>query len=125
MAQDNLAPELQTMAKELKAQVAVSAFLPPLEVDSSDAITASFEPKNKFPLSLKPKLQDFAFKAIEHRQYDDHFFKILPLIFPYNEFTMRVRFSSTLTVWFACESNGRATEVDQTRNLPKANGRPT
>jgi hypothetical protein len=44
--------------------------------------------KGKFPTHLKAPLVDMAIRAIKLDEYDDHFFNLLPTIFPYNRFTM-------------------------------------
>ncbi|KAF8883557.1 hypothetical protein BD779DRAFT_1443838, partial [Infundibulicybe gibba] len=44
--------------------------------------------KGKFPPSLKPLLADLAILAIKHDEYDEHFFNLMPVLFPYNKFTM-------------------------------------
>ena len=52
----------------------------------------SWETKGKFPPSLKPVLAQVALKAIRLNEYDDNFFNLMPRLFPYNRFTMSVRF---------------------------------
>ena len=52
----------------------------------------SWEQKGKFPQALKPKLGELAVKAIKLDEYDDHFFNLMPVLFPYNKFTMTVSF---------------------------------
>lgn len=51
----------------------------------------SWENKGKFPPSLKPALARLAILAIRLDEYDDDFFSLMPMIFPYNKFTMSVR----------------------------------
>jgi hypothetical protein len=50
--------------------------------------------KGKFPADLKPHLADVAIQAIKLNEYDDHFFNYMPVIFPYNKFTMTVSLTS-------------------------------
>jgi hypothetical protein len=51
----------------------------------------SWEQKGKFPPSLKPSLANLAILAIKLDEYDDDFFALMPMLFPYNKFTMTVR----------------------------------
>lgn len=44
--------------------------------------------KGKFPPTIKPILAKAALLAIEHDEYDDDFFNLMPTLFPYNKFTM-------------------------------------
>ncbi|KAF9513539.1 hypothetical protein BS47DRAFT_1393255 [Hydnum rufescens UP504] len=48
-----------------------------------------FTVKSKFPTALRAPLADVALKAVELDEYDDNFFRYLPEIFPYNNFTMK------------------------------------
>lgn len=48
----------------------------------------NWEQKGKFPPSLKPQLAQLALLAIKLDEYDDHFFNLMPVLFPYNKFTM-------------------------------------
>lgn len=50
----------------------------------------SWENKGKFPPSLKPALAKIAILAIRLDEYDDDFFSLMPMLFPYNKFTMTV-----------------------------------
>lgn len=52
--------------------------------------TESFEPRHKFPPRMKDILVAVAVKANELREYEDDFFALLPEIFPYNLFTLKV-----------------------------------
>ena len=52
--------------------------------------------KGKFPPSLKPPLANLAILAIKLDEYDDEFFALMPMLFPYNKFTMTVRFFNVL-----------------------------
>ena len=54
--------------------------------------------KGKFPPSLKPPLANLAILAsvIKLDGYDDDFFALMPMPFPYNKFTMTVRFFNFL-----------------------------
>ncbi|KAG5640046.1 hypothetical protein DXG03_001534 [Asterophora parasitica] len=45
----------------------------------------SWDQKGKFPPTLKPLLSSLAIRLDE---YDDHFFNLMPTLFPYNKFTM-------------------------------------
>lgn len=47
--------------------------------------------KGKFPPSVKPILADVALKAVRLGEYDEDFFSLMPVLFPYNRFTMTVR----------------------------------
>ena len=47
--------------------------------------------KTKFPAALRPVVASVALKALALDEYDEHFFNLMPLIFPYNRFTMSVR----------------------------------
>ncbi|ESK92760.1 hypothetical protein Moror_15933 [Moniliophthora roreri MCA 2997] len=54
-----------------------------------DAIVAeNWETKGKFPPSIKPLLSQIAIQAIKLDEYDEHFFNLMPILFPYNKFTM-------------------------------------
>ncbi|KAF4612449.1 hypothetical protein D9613_003978 [Agrocybe pediades] len=48
----------------------------------------SWEVKGKFPPALKPPLARLAVLAIRLDEYDDDFFSFMPVLFPYNKFTM-------------------------------------
>ncbi|KAF5391132.1 hypothetical protein D9757_003023 [Collybiopsis confluens] len=48
----------------------------------------SWEQKGKFPPAIKPILAQVAIKAVTLDQYDEHFFNLMPTLFPYNKFTM-------------------------------------
>ncbi|KAL0956297.1 hypothetical protein HGRIS_002454 [Hohenbuehelia grisea] len=50
----------------------------------------SWEVKGKFPPSIKPFLATIAMQAIRLGEYDEHFFNLMPALFPYNKFTMSV-----------------------------------
>ncbi|KAH8832812.1 hypothetical protein DL96DRAFT_1583483 [Flagelloscypha sp. PMI_526] len=65
-------PDLQKSLTKLKA-----------EINKQD-----WSSKGKFPADLKPHLADVAIQAIKLNEYDDHFFNYMPVIFPYNKFTM-------------------------------------
>jgi hypothetical protein len=54
-------------------------------------VIESWEQKGKFPLSLKPPLANLAILAIKLDEYDNDFFALMPMLFPYNKFTMTVR----------------------------------
>ena len=54
-------------------------------------VVESWEQKGKFPPSLKPPLANLAILAIKLDEYDDDFFALMPMLFPYNKFTMTVR----------------------------------
>ena len=55
-------------------------------------LVESWEQKGKFPPSLKPPLANLAIIAIKLDEYDDDFFALMPMLFPYNRFTMTVSF---------------------------------
>ncbi|KAF9449695.1 hypothetical protein P691DRAFT_666961 [Macrolepiota fuliginosa MF-IS2] len=70
--QSSFHPELQTAIEKLK-----------------DAIKSeSWSQKGKFPPGLKPQLSQLALQAIKLDEYDEHFFSLMPALFPYNKFTM-------------------------------------
>lgn len=56
----------------------------------SDPYLEDWSNKGKFPADLKPILAEVALKAIELGEYDDDFFNLMPVLFPYNRFTMMV-----------------------------------
>ncbi|KIK63959.1 hypothetical protein GYMLUDRAFT_241187 [Collybiopsis luxurians FD-317 M1] len=72
--------------------VDITSFHPELQASLEhlkEAIKAeSWEQKGKFPPSIKPVLAQVAVKAITLDQYDEHFFNLMPTLFPYNKFTM-------------------------------------
>ncbi|GJJ09129.1 hypothetical protein Clacol_003351 [Clathrus columnatus] len=53
-----------------------------------EAAKEKWEVKGRFPLSLNLKLRILATDAIWNGEYNEHFFARMPLIFPYNEYTM-------------------------------------
>lgn len=55
-------------------------------------LAESWELKTKFPPSLKPLVADVALRAVRLGEYDDDFFSLMPVLFPYNRFTMTVCF---------------------------------
>nr|GAT49465.1 predicted protein [Mycena chlorophos] len=69
---ESFSPELQESLNRLKVAIAAE----------------SWENKSKFPPNLKPLLNELALQAIRLEEYDDQFFNFMPLIFPYNRFTM-------------------------------------
>ncbi|KAJ2923110.1 hypothetical protein H1R20_g13982, partial [Candolleomyces eurysporus] len=72
--------------------VNINSFHPDLKagVESVKELIAkeNWEQKGKFPPSLKPPLAQLALLAIKLDEYDDHFFNLMPTLFPYNKFTM-------------------------------------
>ncbi|KAK7062755.1 hypothetical protein VNI00_000244 [Paramarasmius palmivorus] len=48
----------------------------------------NWETKGKFPPTIKPLLSQIAIQAIKLDEYDEHFFNLMPVLFPYNKFTM-------------------------------------
>ncbi|GLB44449.1 putative HPC2 and ubinuclein domain containing protein [Lyophyllum shimeji] len=48
----------------------------------------NWDQKGKFPPALKPPLAQLAVLAIKLDEYDEHFFNLMPTLFPYNKFTM-------------------------------------
>ncbi|KAJ7859679.1 hypothetical protein B0H14DRAFT_2746353 [Mycena olivaceomarginata] len=72
--------------------VDIASFHPELQVSiekMKQAIAAeSWEQKSKFPPNLKPLLAALSLQAIMLDEYDDNFFSLMPIIFPYNKFTM-------------------------------------
>ena len=92
-------PELQVAIKGIKELVAQGkvfslstvSFLIDLYI-----VAESWEQKGKFPPSLKPPLANLAILAIKLDEYDDDFFALMPMLFPYNKFTMTVRCSLLL-----------------------------
>ncbi|KAF5340809.1 hypothetical protein D9758_017651 [Tetrapyrgos nigripes] len=75
--------------------VDISSFHPalhPLFDQLKSAIaTENWETKGRFPQSIKPLLASVALTAIKLDEYDDHFFNLMPTLFPYNKFTMSVQ----------------------------------
>ncbi|KAF9000764.1 hypothetical protein BDQ17DRAFT_1307895 [Cyathus striatus] len=65
-------PELQAGIEELKKAIAAE----------------SWAQKGKFPPNIKPLLAKLAMDAIKLDEYDEHFFNLMPTLFPYNKFTM-------------------------------------
>jgi hypothetical protein len=67
-------------------------FHPELQLAIEDLKTAiskeSWDVKGKFPPSIKPILADVALKAVNLGEYDEDFFNLMPVLFPYNRFTM-------------------------------------
>ncbi|KAJ3740139.1 hypothetical protein DFH05DRAFT_1405713 [Lentinula detonsa] len=72
--------------------VDIASFHPGLQTDFQrlkEAIAVeNWEQKGKFPPSIKPLLAQVAIHAITLDEYDDHFFNLMPSLFPYNKFTM-------------------------------------
>jgi len=56
----------------------------------SDPHLEDWSNRGKFPADLKPILAEVALKAIKLGEYDDDFFNLMPILFPYNRFTMMV-----------------------------------
>ncbi|EKM74819.1 hypothetical protein AGABI1DRAFT_132860 [Agaricus bisporus var. burnettii JB137-S8] len=70
--QSSFHPELQASIEHLK-----------------EAIKAeNWSQKGKFPPNLKTQLSNLALQAIKLDEYDEHFFSLMPVLFPYNKFTM-------------------------------------
>ncbi|KAG1777957.1 hypothetical protein EV702DRAFT_1196760 [Suillus placidus] len=65
-------PELQSAFEDLKTAISKE----------------SWDVKGKFPPSVKPILADVALKAVNLGEYDEDFFNLMPVLFPYNRFTM-------------------------------------
>ncbi|KAL0581644.1 hypothetical protein V5O48_000345 [Marasmius crinis-equi] len=65
-------PELQKSFEVLKGAIAAE----------------NWEQKGKFPAGIKPLLAQIAIQAIKLDEYDEHFFNLMPVLFPYNKFTM-------------------------------------
>ncbi|KAH7882101.1 hypothetical protein F5I97DRAFT_1939569 [Phlebopus sp. FC_14] len=65
-------PELQAAIEDLKAAISKE----------------SWNVKGKFPASIKPILAEVALKAVHLGEYDEDFFSLMPVLFPYNRFTM-------------------------------------
>jgi hypothetical protein len=99
--QHSFHPELQASIDMLKEAIAKGTAnqLPALPSSTSVTLppfTESWETKGKFPPAIKPVLAEVAIKAIHLDEYDEHFFNLMPVLFPYNKFTMTVccRFSN-------------------------------
>lgn len=58
----------------------------------------SWDVKGKFPPSVKPILANIALKAVRLGEYDEDFFSLMPVLFPYNKFTMTVRLHHWLSI---------------------------
>jgi hypothetical protein len=70
-------------------------FSPTLSLDDlapHSSISESWETKGKFPPAVKPILSEVAVTAIRLDEYDEYFFNLMPSLFPYNKFTMTVRY---------------------------------
>lgn len=77
-------------------------------VRETDRHAESWEQKSKFPPNLKPLLAALSLQAITLDEYDDNFFSLMPIIFPYNKFTMSV----------SCNFDSFAVDIDTvSRNL--------
>ncbi len=63
-----------------------------MEVLKEAIAKEKWDVKGKFPPGLKPILGQVALKAVILGEYDDNFFNMMPRLFPYNKFTMTVRF---------------------------------
>lgn len=95
-------PELQVAIKGIKELVAqgkssslsIVSFVTDLYIP-----VESWEQKGKFPPSLKPPLANLAILAIKLDEYDDDFFALMPMLFPYNKFTMTVRIHFSCFTW--------------------------
>lgn len=85
-------PELQVALEGLKQAIArgTSSFssLRTVHFTYQHVPVENWEVKGKFPQSLKPILTQVAVLAIKLNEYDEHFFNLMPLLFPYNKFTM-------------------------------------
>ncbi|KAG1807962.1 uncharacterized protein BJ212DRAFT_1281275 [Suillus subaureus] len=77
-------------------------FHPELQLAIEDLKTAiskeSWDVKGKFPPSIKPILADVALKAVNLGEYDEDFFNLMPVLFPYNRFTMTKLIKRTIFV---------------------------
>ncbi|KAG1844692.1 hypothetical protein F4604DRAFT_1689004 [Suillus subluteus] len=83
-----------TVLEKKRKIVDLRDFHPELQLAIEDLKTAiSKEPwdvKGKFPPSIKPILADVALKAVNLGEYDEDFFNLIPMLFPYNCFTMTI-----------------------------------
>lgn len=84
-------PELQAAFEELKIAIAKGLRTSFIINLFTNQLAESWELKCKFPASLKPILADVALRAVRLGEYDDDFFSLMPVLFPYNRFTMTVR----------------------------------
>lgn len=66
------------------------------------SLSETWNQKGKFPPGIKPRLGEVAIKAIRLNEYDEHFFNLMPVLFPYNKFTMSV---SCTHKYFCCSLN--------------------
>lgn len=80
----------------------------------------NWDQKGKFPASLKPMLSQLALLAIKLDEYDEHFFNLMPLLFPYNKFTMSVSCLSPSLVHYS----SLEPETHQTHGIPRTHGTP-
>jgi len=82
-------------AKRKKTAPDESMFHPSLQAAIAEMkeliMKENWENKGKFPPALKPPLARLAVLAIRLDEYDDDFFSYMPVLFPYNKFTMTVR----------------------------------
>jgi len=76
---------------DLKVAIAKGMYLSNNARFYSHIATESWDVKGKFPPSIKPLLADVALKAVNLGEYDEDFFNLMPVLFPYNRFTMTVR----------------------------------
>lgn len=76
----------------------------------ADHTAESWDVRGKFPPSIKPILAEVALKAVRLGEYDEDFFSLMPVLFPYNKFTMTVSLPS-LTI--------RSRETDAHQKLIK------
>jgi Ubinuclein conserved middle domain len=98
-------PDLQVAIKGIKELVAQgNSFSSTVVSFVTDIcyLIESWEQKGKFPPSLKPPLANLAILAIKLDEYDDDFFALMPMLFPYNKFTMTVRVSLSCFTWDLC-----------------------
>ena len=57
------------------------------------------------PPTLKPPLANLAIIAIKLDEYDDDFFAVMPMLFPYSKFTMTMRFKLYVGFGYRLKTN--------------------
>jgi hypothetical protein len=70
----------------------------------ADNGTENWDHKGKFPPAIKPLLAQVALKAVALDEYGDDFFNLMPVLFPYNKFTMSVSVISP-SIWSGRTNN--------------------
>ncbi|KAJ7652209.1 hypothetical protein B0H17DRAFT_993937 [Mycena rosella] len=101
-------PELQASIEKMKQAIAAE----------------SWETKSKFPPNLKPLLAALSMQAITLDEYDDQFFNLMPMIFPYNKFTMQKLIKRTIFADHTALLNQRQEDLLEELKVLAAEGFP-